>query len=458
LKVTTESLESRQLSMVIEIDEEQTQQAMRRAARQISRQVNFPGFRKGKAPYELVLQRYGEDTIRREAADVLVEDAYNDALDQQEIEPYAAGMLENIELDPITFTFTIPLSPMVDLGDYRGYRLKAPKVRVYKKDVQEALQEVRRQNAVLEQVDRPAELEDGIVASLVGVTADGEEIFQGDDLHFLLEAGSTDPAPGFAEEIVGMEVGEERSFTLTLGDDFAREDLRGQEVEFTVNLTEVYNSTLPKLDDDLARTVGNFDSIKALEKHIKDQLRQAEQQKVDETYANQVLEAIIDQAEVEYPPLILERELDSMIQEVEQTIKRQAKLSLEDYLRFQGKTVEELREDFTPDAQTRLKRGLVLSEVVKTEQLEVDAGEIDAQIEAISAPWGVRANEIRESLNSEQGQATVRSRVLSGKAVQRLVAIAKGEAPELSAQETSESEDLEKPEVAEIAETEEEQE
>lgn len=445
MKVTTESLENRQLSLVIEIDEEQTEPAMRRAARQISKQVNIPGFRKGKAPYELIIQRYGEDVVRREAAEVLVEEAYSDALEQEGIEPYVQGMLENIELDPITFTFTVPLPPVVDLGDYRSYRLPSPKVKVYKKDVRQALQEIRRQNAILEQVDRSAELEDGIVAGLMGRTAEGEDVFKGDDVHLMLEVGSTYPAPGFADKIVGMEAGEERSFELILAEDFPREDLRGQEVKFTVNLTEVYDSTLPDLDDDLARAVGNFDSIKELEKHIEEQLRQAEQQKADEAYAEQVLEAILDQAEAEYPPLVLERELDSAIKELEQVIKRQARLSLEDYLRFQGKTIEELREEIKPDVQTRVKRGLVLGEIVRAEQLDVDEGEMNAQIEAISAPWGVRAEEIRASLSSEQGQVTVRSRVLTDKAIQRLAAIARGEAPELTATESSEGEEAEEP-------------
>jgi len=436
LKITTESLEDRQLLLTIEVDEERAQQAMRRIVRRIAKQVNIPGFRRGKAPYDLIVQRYGEDAIRKDAAEMLAEEVYREALEQEEVESYAPGVLEEIALRPTTFKFTVPLRPTVDLGDYSDYRLKPQKVRVYKKQVQQALEEIREQNAILELVDRPAALSDGVTIGLVGQAAEGVEFLKGDDIRMLLEAESTDPAPGFAEAIVGMEAGEERTFTLPLPDDFPREELRGQEAEFTVKLAEVYESTLPEPDDDLARTIGNFDSLKELKEHIKGQLRQAAQRKADDEYAKQVLETILEQAQVVYPPVMLAKELDAAVKEVEQAVKREAHLSLEDYLRIQNKSMEELRGELQPAAAAHLKRALVMGEVVRLEKLEVDEEEVSAQIEQASAPWGVRANEVRASLNSNEGQQVVRSRLLADKAVQRLVAIARGEATEpVSAEE-----------------------
>lgn len=436
MKTTIEPLENRQLRLTIQVDEERTEQAMRRVARQISKQANIPGFRKGKAPYELVLQRYGEDTVRKEAAEALVRAAYREALEEEGIEPYAPTALEDVTLHPITFTFTVPLAPTIELGDYRNYRLEAKEVRVDEKQLEQTLEQIREENAILELVDRPAALEDVVVIDVVGRTAEGVEFLKADDVRMLLDAESADPAPGFAEGIVGMEAGEEHTLTLVLPADFPQEEYRGQEAEFTVRMAEVYESTLPELDDDLARTVGNFDSLEELEQHVRKQLRQAAQKKADEEYAAQVLEAILEQAQAEYPPVMLEETLDEMVKEVEQTVRREAHLSLEDYVRFQGQTVEGLREDLEPRAAARLKRALVLGEVVRLEGLEVDEEEIDAHIEEISARWGIRADEVRVSLNSGQGRQSVRSRLLGNKAVQRLVAIAKGEAPEpVSAEE-----------------------
>jgi len=430
LKIATEPLEDRQLQLTIEVDEERAQQAMRRVARKIARQVNIPGFRKGKAPYELIVQRYGEDTVRQEAAEILAEAVYREALEQEEIEPYASAELDEVVLHPVTFKFTVPLPPTVELGDYRDYRLKPQKIRVYKKEVQQALEQIREQNAILESVDRPVALDDGVVIDLVGRTAEEVEFLRADDVRMLLDAHSTDPAPGFAEAIVGMEAGEERTFTLALPVEFPREELQGQEAEFTVRMTEVYESTLPELDDDLARTVGNFDSLEALEKHVREQLRQAAQEKADEEYTTQVLKAILEQAQVAYPPGMLVKTLDEVVEEFERAVKLEAHLSLEDYLHLRGQTMEELREELQPRATARLKRGLVLGEIVVRERLEVDEDEIGTHVEEVSAPWGARADQVRASLSSGAGRQAVRSRLLADKAVQRLVAIARGEAPE----------------------------
>jgi trigger factor len=440
LKITTEPLENRQLLLTIEVDEEQTQRAMQRAARQIARQVNIPGFRKGKAPYDVIIQRYGEETIRKEAVDLLTEEVYREALEQEEIKPYAPGVLDDVTLDPITFRLTIPLQPTVDLGDYHSYRLKHPTVRVYKKEVQEVLEEMREQNAILELVDRPVALDDGVAIDILGRSEDGKEFLKGDDVRLLLDAESTSPAPGFAEAIVGMSAGEERTFTLTLPDDFSQSELQGQEATFTVKMAGVYESTLPELDDDLARTIGNFGSLKELEEQVKEQLRVAAQGKADEEYTQQVLEAIIEQAQVEYPPVMLKETLDEVVEDVEQVVKRDARLSIEDYLRIQNKTMEELRQDLEPRAASRLKSALVLGEVVRLEGLKVDEGEINVQIEQVSASWGVRADEVRTSLSSEGGRRAMGDRLLTNKAVQRLVAIAKGEMTEVAVAEAHEAE------------------
>jgi len=274
------------------------------------------------------------------------------------------------------------------------------------------------------------------VIDLVGQTTDGVTLLKRDGIRVLLDAESTDPAPGFAEAVVGMKTGEERTFTLALPDDFPQEGLQGQEAEFTVRLIEVYKRTLPGLDDDLARTIGNFDSFEKLQEHVREQLRRAAQEKADGEYVEQVLKTIIEQARIEYPPVMFEEALDEAVGDVERALKREARLSLEDYLRIQGKTMEELREDLNPRAAASLRRALVLGEVVRLEGLEVDEEEISAHIKKVSAPWGARANEVQASLDSNEGQRTVRSRLLADKAVQRLIAIAKGEVSEpISAEE-----------------------
>jgi trigger factor len=442
LKITTEPLESRQLRLTIETDEEQTKKAMQRAARQISKQVDIAGFRKGKAPYELILQRFGEDTVRKEAAEALIEEVYEQALEQEKIGPYAPAKLDEIELHPIAFTFTIPLQPTVDLGDYRNYRLKYKKVKVSKKEVQEALEEIRLENAMLELVERPLAIGDGAVIDLVA-TVDGEKILEKSELRIMAETEATHPAPGFAEAIVGMEAGDERTFTLALPDDSPREDLRGREAEFHVKMIEVYDQIIPALDDDLARTVGSFDSLKQLETRVKERLQLKAQMETDREYTDQAMSDIAEQAEIEYPPVMLERSLDGAVKEFEATVKRETMLSLADYLRMRNETMETLREELTPNTEAQLRRTLMLGEVVRLEGIEVSDEEVNARIAADSALWGVRAEEVRVSLSSDVGKAAVRNRLLGSKAMLRLVAIAKGEAPDEQGPEKKEAEEEE---------------
>jgi trigger factor len=315
---------------------------------------------------------------------------------------------------------------------------------VYKKEIQRALEDIRKEHAIFEPVERPVALNDGALIDLVGRTAAGVEFLQQDGVRVLLEVDGDEPAPGFVEALVGMAPDEERTFTLILPSDFPQEELRGQEAEFTVKMLEVYESTLPELDDDLARTVGSFDTIKELEAHVKEQLRQEAKRLADQEYREQVLDDLLEQTQIEYPPDLLKEELDASVAEVERTVTRETKLSLEDYLRFQNMTMEELRDNFRPQAVARLRRALMLGEIVRLEGLAVDDTEVSTEIEAVSAPWGVRAEEVRASLSSDRGREAMQSRLLANKAVERLVAIARGEAPELgSEKEEGEVEDVE---------------
>lgn len=428
LKITTESLGNRQLTLMVELEEERANRARRRAARWVSKEVNIPGFRSGKAPYSVVVQRYGEEVIIRKLADMLTEEVFKEAVEQEEIEGIIPGELKDINLHPLKFVFTVSLPPMIDLGNYREYRLPYPEVTVSNEDLWDALEDIREQNAILEPVERPVEDGDVIVLDLVG-QVDDEVVFEEDESEILV--GAEEVVPGLFDAIVGMEIGEERTFALTLPADFLDEDLRGEEANFTVEVIEVYNRILPELDDDLARTVGKLDTFEELEADVRSGLLKMAQKEADDEYAAQVMEDILSQSQVEYPPVLIEKKLDQMVSNFEQAVKQQYHLSMEDYLRIQGQTVDNLREGVTPEAEASLKQSLVLGEVVKLEGLEVSSGEVEDLVDEISA-------EQRRSLTDEEIES-VRNSMLGDKALQRLVAIAKGEAPELDAVEADEN-------------------
>ena len=439
MKITQEPLENRQLRLTVELDAERARQSMQRAARKISKQVNIPGFRKGKAPYNLIVQHYGEDAIRQEAISELTPKVFTEAMAEENIETYALNTLKEATWDPLTFEFIVPLPPKIDLGEYRDYRLPSPEVKISKEEVQQKLQEIRRQNTILNHVERPVELGDGATINLSGYV-EGKPFIQKEDILVLLDSQEDQVAPGFSEAIVGMTAGEDRTFTLPLPDDFSPEELQGQRARFTVKVTEVHDSLLPDLDDDLARTVGNFDSLEELQEHTQEQLLQAAQQKADDEYADQVLKALVEQARVEYPPVILENMLEDTIQDLEQEVKHKARLPLEDYLRLQGKSMEEIREELKLQAIDRIRYSLALGKVVELEGIEVDEEEIDARIEETIAEWGDQADDVRQALNSSESRDKIRNHLLTNQARQRLISIAKGKAPDLASADDQEDE------------------
>ncbi len=431
MNITTEPLENRQLRLTIEVDEEKTRQAMRRAARQISKQARIPGFRQGKAPYEVVQQRFGEDTILNKVLETLPQDLLLEVMKEQDLQLYAPAELEDIQTDPLVLQYVISLHPVIDLGNYREYRLKFQEAQVSEEEVQQALQDIQQQNVNLDPVERPAALGDGAMINLVGTTTDGNQFLAQKQLRVALEGEEEQPTPGFIENVVGMQVGDERSFTLVLPDDFPDQSLQGQEAEFTVEMLKVYDRTVPDLDDDLARAASSLETLEELKQHLTAQLEQKARQENDQAYADQVIQDLLEQAQIEYPPQLLEKEVDVKVQEYAQTVKQQLKLSLEDYLRYQGHSMEELRQELTPQARDDIDRALLLGQVVVQENLTVNDEEIEAYIEQLSAGWGDQAEEVRTTLGSPDNRDVIHRQLLGEKAKQRLVAIAQGEAPEL---------------------------
>jgi trigger factor len=444
LKINTEPTGERQLSLTIEVEEERVNHARQRVARQISREVTIPGFRKGRAPYDVVVQRLGQQVVRDELVSFLAEDVYREALEQGDIVPYAPGTLEETRFDPFTLTFTVPLPPKVELGDYRSYRRPFHGREVSQEALTQALEAIREQNAILAPLDRPAAEGDLLVAELVGRTSEGD-VFLQEEARILLDPDASEPVPGLIHALIGIEDGEERTFTLVLPPDFQVEELQARKAEFTAEAKGIYERIIPGLDDDLARTVGNYDTLDELKSDVHRRLQERERADAESEYADQVLQDVIDQAVVSWPPVMLEEALNDAVEAYGQQTERREHMVLEDYLRIQSKTMEDVREELRPDVEESLKRSLVLGEVVDLEGVIISEEDLDKRIAESSEQYGERAAEVRAALSAPEARRDLRSRVLASKAVQQLVAIAKGKADEATAAEDALAE-VEEPE------------
>jgi trigger factor len=437
LKITTEDLGQRQILLTIEMDNERVEKALRVAARRISREYSIPGFRRGRAPYRVVAQRFGREVLLKESLDDLGQDAYTEALEREGIEPYQAGSLEDVQLDPLVFKMRVPLRPVVDLGDYRELRIDPPDVTVDNEEVDAELEKLRQANIILEPVeDRAAEMGDW-VSLVVSAQVDEESIIQEEDHNLVLDPEDNTFGAGFSEQITGMEVGDEKEFMLALSEDWG-EDVAGQEAEFAVTLETIQNRILPDLDDDLARTVGDFDTLEELRREIYEEFEEEAERQAEQQYTEDVLQALVEQATIEYPPEMVEEQIDRLLEDVERDLDSRG-LSLENYFQLSGQSEEDLRDSFRTQAERTLERGLALGELASEERLDVEGEEVDQRVALLSQSWGDQAAEAQQILSSPEGLRSIATNLLTDKAVQRLVAIAKGEAPPLEMPEEAPS-------------------
>jgi len=442
LKITTEDLGDRQVMLTIEVDEERVDRALRGVARQISRNYNIPGFRRGRAPFDVILRRFGREALLQDALDDLGQEIIQEALEGENLEPYDAGSLEDVQLDPLTFKLRVPLRPTVDLGDYRELRLEPPVVAVDEQEVDTELERLRQANAILEPAgDRPTKLGDWVSLD-VSAEVNDEPLVNQEAHSMILDAENTEFAPGFSEQIVGMKVDQDTRFTLALGDNWG-EEKAGQEATFAVTLREIRSRLLPALDDDLARTVGDFDTLDELRQSIREEFEETAKDQADQEYSKAVVEAFVESAAIAYPPDLVEDQIDDMADDLEQRLESQG-LAMDDYFKLTGQTEDAFRESMRPQAETTVRRGLALGELILQEQLAVEEAEVEQRISLLSASWGERAGEARAMLSDQDNMRSIANSLLTDKAVQHLVAIARGEAP---AREEAEAESAEAPEM-----------
>ena len=423
MKVTTEHLADRQAVMTVEVEEERTEQALRQTARRLSHRMRIPGFRPGKAPYSVVLRTVGEDNLRAEAFETLGQRLYEEALEEAGIEAYAQGSLDDLQWDPLTFTVTVPLPPRVELGEYSELRVSPEPILILDEEVDEGLEALRERHAEWAPVDRPAGYGDMLVLDIKGAVA-GEEIMDQQNWARVLREDSGGALPGFDAALVGLTSGDSHSFDIVYPDDSTQ--WAGETAHFEAKLHGVKAKQLPALDDGFARTLGEHDTLEGIREALREDMRARREAEAD--YEGKVLDALADQAGIEFPPLMLENELDDLMEEHDRLLRQQG-LPLDDFLRVSGKSKDDYREENRGRADRRLRRSLVLSEFAKLEEISIDDEDVDDETERrVSLQSGENAARLRTLLDSTGGRLAVRNDLLTRRALLRLISIARGDA------------------------------
>lgn len=390
MKVTQEPLPKSQIGLEIEIPAETTKQAYEKVVQNLSRSANIPGFRKGKVPRQILLQRLGHQRIKEAALEDLVQEGLKQAIDQESIEALGNYQLTSTyeELisrfqpgQPLTFSASVDVPPQINLGEYSGLSIKAEETQPEPEAVDNFLEQRRVEQATLIPVEsRPAQMGDVAVVDYNGrYTGEGEEATeisgaQATDFQIELEEGRF--LAGIVHGIVGMNPGETKDVTLTFPEDYPREDLASKAAIFTITLKELKEKELPELDDDFAQEVSEQETLAELRESLEKQFQEKADRETAASKEQALLEALLEKVEIDLPETMIEQEV--------QTLLTQTAIQMESYgmdvrKLFNAETLPQLKERSRPDAVVRLKQSLALQEIAKRESLTVTAEEIEAK-------------------------------------------------------------------------------
>lgn len=442
MKVTTEELERCEVLLTLEIDSDQQEKILKKAAQRISREARIPGFRPGKAPYNVIVRRFGLEALQSEALEQSVEELVKKGMSEIDITPYAQIKLDGVEWNPLTIKIRVPTKPQVELGDYRAVRLEATPVEVSDEDVDQSLTRLQEQRATWVPVERPAQL--GDLISMTVTEQEGETVLSDHQaVEYELKAlpeEQQDKQPDLTTPLLGLQAGESKAFTITYPAEFANEEYAGKDITFSVEVSGVKQKELDPLDDEFAKQVGDYETLDALKDKIRADLRQTRQRQNDVELGSKTLDQIVEQAEkIEWPLGMEDEQIDEEIAQLERQLK-QSGLTLDGYLRVNNKTNEQLREETRQQVISQLKRGLVMSKVAELEKLEVSQIEILEQAKIMADMFGGGDRVWQNIMASEARQSVLANDLLSSKVIRQLAAIAKGEAPEPGTEENSAAE------------------
>jgi trigger factor len=424
-----ETLDTHEVRLTITVDDDLMSKARRDVARDLSRQLRIPGFRPGHAPMAAVIRAVGgQEAFEAEVVDHVARQVYPKALDEAGLDPYGPGQIEEVKSSPYQLIARVPLEPKVDLKDYKSIRLPAPQVSVTEEEIEQQLQFLREENAIVQMVERPAEMGDLVEASVaVKLSETAQPIARIWPSRRLLLDPNREPLPGLSALIVGMSAGEHKDATLTVPDDFDEESLRGKLVDLSIDVERVSARTLPDINDELAQAASSFSTLAELREDLRRRLIEYKQRQADQEFAVQALDAFAALADVRYPPAFIEDRLDDMLNDFKDDVRQTDGLPFEEWLKVQGKTEQQVRDELKPLAQQRGRRGLVMRELARAEGLNVSEEEIAAEVELTSMRYGKLQTQVRKLLAHEDMRGRLKNTILSNKVISRMVQIARGE-------------------------------
>ena len=390
-----------EVKLEITIEAEKFENAMKKVYFQNAKYFNIPGFRKGKAPMNIVEKYYGAQIFYEDAFNEVATEAYDEALKENKIDAVSKPEVDIIQMEKgkdVIFTAIVQTKPEVELGKYKGVEISKVEYTVEDKDIEHELGHMQEHNSRLITIEDRA-LENGDISTIdFEGFVDGVAFEGGKAEGHELEIGSGSFIPGFEEQLVGMKIEEEKEIKVTFPEEYFSKDLAGKEAMFKVKLHAIKKKELPELDDEFAKDVSEFDTLAELKASIKEKLEKSNEQRAKYETEEAAIKAVCETAKLDIPSGMIDLEVDNMLKDFEQRLSYQG-LKLEQYLNMIGRTEEEMRKEYEPQATEAIKSRLVLEAIINAEKIEASEEEINAKMEEMAKNYGKKVEELSENEN-----------------------------------------------------------
>lgn len=393
------------MALEIEVEADRLEQAMQKAYRKVVTKVNIPGFRKGKAPRQVLEAYLGKEALFEDALEEVIPQAYDEAVKETEIEPVSQPKIDVVQIEdgkPLIFKANVIVKPEVKLGTVTGLKVEIPRHEVSEEDVEQRLQAMRNRYAKLITAEEGVPAENGDVLNINFRGFIDDEPFpggMGED--YSLELGSNTFIPGFEEQLVGAVTGEEKEVKVTFPEEYHADDLKGKDARFEVTINQIQKRELSPLDDDFARDVSEFDTLEELKSDLRKNLEEEAATQTEGMIRQRLVAQAVEHSEIDVPEEMIESQTDLLLQRFEERLFYQG-MKLEDYVQMAGISIEQMRQDMRPQAEQSVRENLVLETIAKQMDLKVTDEDFDKQIEKAAQEFGMEADAVRPSLEGSR--------------------------------------------------------
>lgn len=423
MKFDAKALANNKVEVQVECSVEQVTEALEQAYKKVVRGVSVPGFRKGKVPRQILEMRYGAEVLYDDAIEILLSQVYEDALAKAAVEPIDRPEVDVVDFasgQPAVFKFVVQGPPEVELGQYQGVEVEAVSFPVGEADVEQALAEMQEQHARLVESAAASVVDSDFVTLSYEGFIDDEAFAGGQADDYTLEIGSNTFVPGFESQLIGLAKGEAAEINVVFPEDYRNEELAGKPAVFKVEIKDIKQKEVPTLDDDFAAEVSEFATLEELREDVQNKLQESATQKERSALEAKVVEAVVANAQVELPEILVTREIDEMVEELAYNLSRQG--FPEEFAReYINGRLDSIKQDYRESAETRVKTRLVLEKIKEVEEITVTDEELESKIREMADFYQQDADEMRNKLAEQGSLEVLRQNVANEKTIQLLL-------------------------------------